>query len=365
VGDDVIVSEADKPFVETVRIQNFGCARDVTLELTRLHALIGPNDSGKSTVLAAIRTACQLIDVGETELTRAGRLDPRGIPGSRITIAWGTETIACFREPKQHQWKVDTSPRRAPLSALTVHVHFPPLASGLAGPARGARLVRWDPDAIRRPCELIPESEPLFVGERGDRLAAVYDALLSRDRTAFGKIEADVRNHFPTVKEIWLPALNRSEKTLGVTLHDGTRVSANEMSEGLLYWLAFAVLPHVDPTAILLIEEPENGLHPSRIAEVVKVLREVSKTMQVIIATHSPLVINELQPDEVTILTRDDKTGAQATRMDRTKHFQQRQQVYALGELWLSFADGLDEAALVKDSEAGARRCDVSPADRW
>lgn len=41
-------------FVETVRIQSFGCVRDATLELTRLHALIGPNDSGKSTVLAAL-----------------------------------------------------------------------------------------------------------------------------------------------------------------------------------------------------------------------------------------------------------------------------------------------------------------------
>ena len=59
------MSEADKPFVDTVRIQNFGCARDVTLELTRLHALIGPNDSGKSTVLAAMRTACELIRLGE------------------------------------------------------------------------------------------------------------------------------------------------------------------------------------------------------------------------------------------------------------------------------------------------------------
>jgi predicted ATPase len=119
------------------------------------------------------------------------------------------------------------------------------------------------------------------------------------------------------------------------------------MSEGLLYWLAFAVLPYVDPTAILLIEEPENGLHPSRIAEVMKVLRAISSRMQVILATHSPLVINELQPDEVTILTRDPKTGTRATRLDRTTHFQQRQQVYALGELWLSFADGDSETALV------------------
>jgi predicted ATPase len=112
------------------------------------------------------------------------------------------------------------------------------------------------------------------------------------------------------------------------------------------------VLPHVDPTAILLIEEPENGLHPSRISEVIQVLRTVSKRMQVILATHSPLVINELRPDEVTILTRDAKIGTRATRIDRTTHFQQRQQVYALGELWLSFADGDAETALVPDEPA-------------
>ncbi len=174
---------------------------------------------------------------------------------------------------------------------------------------------------------------------------------MSRDRAAFDEIEAGVRRHFPTVKGIWLPTSNDSKKALGVILNDGTKIHADVMSEGLLYWLAFAVLPHVDPTALLLIEEPENGLHPSRIAEVMKVLRAVSSRMQIILATHSPLVINELQPEEVTILTRDAKIGTRATRLDRTTHFQQRQQVYALGELWLSFADGASEAALVPDGD--------------
>jgi predicted ATPase len=340
VGDDVTVSEADKPFVETVRIQNFGCARDVTLELTRLHALIGPNDSGKSTVLAAIRNACELIRPGEHAL----RVDARVAIGSVFTVKWNSTETTCSRTPQG--WVLGM---RTP--AGYAHPISPPLSSSLAAPAYGARLIRWDPDAIRTPCALIPETKPLIVGERGDGLPAVFEAVLSRDRQAFDRIEAGVRQHFPTVKGIWLPTLEHSTKTLGVTLNDGTKVHAVQMSEGLLYWLAFAVLPHIDPTAILLIEEPENGLHPSRIAEVVKVLREVSRTMQVIIATHSPLVINELQPSEVTILTRDEKTGTRATRMDRTTHFQQRQQVYALGELWLSFADGVDEAALVKDSD--------------
>jgi ABC-type polar amino acid transport system ATPase subunit len=43
--------------VEKIEIRNFGCIRDVKLSLTRLHALIGPNDSGKSTILRAIREA--------------------------------------------------------------------------------------------------------------------------------------------------------------------------------------------------------------------------------------------------------------------------------------------------------------------
>jgi predicted ATPase len=341
------VSDVSKPFVETARIQNFGCARDVTLELARLHALIGPNDSGKSTVLAAIRTACELIRAGETRLVADGHLDPRGVSGTKITMQSGTTETTCLRHARGWEILAGSEGDEPHIDqdlgdpvAITVEV---------VAPLRGATLIRWDPDALRQPCELIPEGSALVIGERGNGLPAIYDAILSRDRTAFDEIEAGVRQHFPTIKGIWLPTLQRSTKAIGAILNDGSRVQANQMSEGLLYWLAFALLPYVDPTAILLVEEPENGLHPSRIAEVVKVLRDVSRRMQVIVATHSPLVINELQPHEVTILTRDSKTGTRATRLDRTKHFQQRQQVYALGELWLSFADGVEEAALVND----------------
>ena len=45
-----------RPFVEELRVQNYGPIQDATFKLTPLHALIGPNDSGKSTVLRALRT---------------------------------------------------------------------------------------------------------------------------------------------------------------------------------------------------------------------------------------------------------------------------------------------------------------------
>src|SRR4051812_24131284 len=46
----------DRPYVEELCIQNYGCIRDATFRFTPLHALIGPNDSGKSTVLRALLT---------------------------------------------------------------------------------------------------------------------------------------------------------------------------------------------------------------------------------------------------------------------------------------------------------------------
>ena len=69
-----------------------------------------------------------------------------------------------------------------------------------------------------------------------------------------------------------------------------------------------------------------------------------------IIATHHPLVINELQPDEVTLITRTSERGTIATPLWKTKNFEQRSKVYALGELWLNYADGDFESDLVGES---------------
>ncbi len=135
---------------------------------------------------------------------------------------------------------------------------------------------------------------------------------------------------------------------MGVKLADGTFVPAELMSEGLLYYLAYAVLPHLEPTALLLVEEPENGLHPARVAEVMRVLRAISEHTQVLVATHSPLVVNELRPDEVTVVTRTRDEGTKATRLQDTPGFEERSKVYALGELWLSYANGEDEGPLLQ-----------------
>jgi predicted ATPase len=208
---------------------------------------------------------------------------------------------------------------------------------------------------MRQSTDLIPHQLPIEYDERGTGLPAVYDAILSRDRDAFIEIERQFVQLFPTVRSLVLENTGARQKALGISLSDKTKVYADGMSEGMLYWLAFAALPYLQPCPLVLIEEPENGLHPSRISEIMHILRAVSKMTQVVLATHSPLVINEMEPHEVTLVTRTAHEGTKAILMKDTKHFAARSKVYALGELWLSFADGNFETELVGDGSEPAK----------
>jgi len=212
----------------------------------------------------------------------------------------------------------------------------------------GARLVHLEPGTLRKKGGLIPNGEPLQLsGRDGHGLASIYDAVMNRDPESFIAIQKKARELFPTLSKIQLNPVSTSEKLLVFELTDGTRVPVELVSEGLLIYLAFAALPHLDPVSLILVEEPENGLHPARIREVMRILREISKETQVLIATHSPLVVNELLPEEVSVVTRDNERGTIVTPIASTPNFEQRSKAYALGELWLSYANGDDEGPLL------------------
>jgi len=75
-----------------------------------------------------------------------------------------------------------------------------------------------------------------------------------------------------------------------------------------------------------------------------------TKGFQIIMSTHSPLVINELRPEEVSIVTRPDaKHGTKVTPMKNTPNFEERSKVMNLGELWISYANGKDERDLLTE----------------
>jgi predicted ATPase len=354
----------DRPYIEELRIQNYGCIRDETFRFTPLHALIGPNDSGKSTVLRALRTVSYLLRQGSDE--PEGRGLRQAITGRKTQgetrfeastrrdvweVAFLPTAVYRYRSFSRILYRNDQpqhwSQSWPPDAALAEVAKRP--AEDFVRAIQGTQLFHLEPDALRAAHALIPDGQPLrFLDERGTGLPALYDALIVRNLPAYMALSQELAKLFPSVQGIQLTTPSPGTRGMGVKLTDGEFVPSELMSEGLLYYLAFAVLPHLEPTAMLLIEEPENGLHPARIAEVMRVLRAISEKTQVIIATHSPLVVNELRPDEVTVVTRSRETGTKATLIKDTPGFEERSKVYALGELWLSYANGEDEAPLLQ-----------------
>jgi ABC-type branched-subunit amino acid transport system ATPase component len=340
--------------IQRICIQGYGCIQDLDLKLSGLHALIGPNDSGKSTVLRALRTVAQLgssvLDLSDSGFD--SMLDSS--PGPRVTAYFSDgNAYEIFVSARQlHENILSSSgPQKSARardqqnqSSFNISDQaFTWLRENLTIPT----MVRFDPDELRKPSELIQESRGIaFKNERGYGLPSVFDAIVNRDAEAFTKIQSDVRRLFPSIAKLGLVNVNSSTKSMAVTLVDGTRVEAARMSEGLLYFLAFTALKHVSDSRLFLIEEPENGLHPARIAEVMGVLKELSKESQIVIATHSPLVINELEGHQVSVLTRNE-SGTHSTLLSETPHFQERSKVYALGELWVSYANGSNESPLL------------------
>jgi ABC-type branched-subunit amino acid transport system ATPase component len=350
----------DPVFIDRVEAKNYGCLYDVKLDLTPLHALVGPNDSGKSTILRAVRVLTEVlrrsVKTGQGEAVRNSGFEPDREP--RLFAEFGTLSIALTGKAAAHsqlQFILGSHDMNilgtGDLFGLEVRLlNNATFAQDLQRVGRifgGPTVLRLDPDELRKDSALIPKHEPVtFGGDRGHRLAGIYDAINNRGDGSFGKISDQVRRLFPTIKNIRLDNVTDKTKALEIELTDGTKVPAEFMSEGLLYYLAFAAVQYLERPAVVLVEEPENGLHPARIAEVMKILREISKTTQVIIATHSPLVVNELSPDEVSVVTRTKEKGTSVRRLSSAANFADRSKVYALGELWLSYANGVDESAL-------------------
>ncbi len=335
--------------IRAFHAKNYGCLRDVHVTLgTRLHAFVGPNDSGKSTLLRGIQTT---IEMARTRSDHPGLQRP-----SAARVLLRCDVTAGSYEVEMEKW---------PAFRTKITVGDPPVTSSrksvddpqdeqIVGQLRGARFCQFDASALRSESGLVPQNEVVgFFDERGLGLPGIYQAILGRGDEAFGEIRKSVQLLFPTVKRIAVVPVTRSEVSLEVELTDGTRVRAAEISAGLLYYLAFAAIPHLAPVSALLLEEPENGLHPARIGEVIRFLRDFAERTdtQVFMATHSPLVLNELAPDEISVVTRPSlETGSLVTPLRSTPHFERRSKVYSPGELWLAYCDGDLEAPLLDES---------------
>lgn len=152
----------------------------------------------------------------------------------------------------------------------------------------------------------VPTPSP-ELGRSGGNLPAVIDVMKKRNGHEWDSVMESMRSILPELRSIdvdYTPS-----RTLGLFFKEegaGKPWSVDEVSDGTIQTLALLVAIF-DPTSnVLMVEEPENSVHPWVIRHIIQACRESSQEKQIIITTHSPIVMDSAKPDEMWVLWRSD-----------------------------------------------------------
>jgi len=175
---------------------------------------------------------------------------------------------------------------------------------------------------------------------------ALLDILLA-NREGFDELQERLTRLVPNIKKIVLPRGENQTFSLElVDRYSEHHIPASDISDGTLRILGFLTALYQENTpSIICFEEIENGVHPWLLHKMMELLKIVStegitgKPVQVLITTHSPVLLNYVEPYQVRAveLDKEGKTQVHKLPIDSVR-FQKALEAYdgALGELWFT-----------------------------
>lgn len=375
--------------ITKLTIAHFKAIASATVPLGPITVLVGPNDSGKSTILQALMAlsrcgdparfnAEQLLECpasvaatnGDTstniDLTAEGMavlgsnekqypyqyvtsVGSRSKVFAREDIQWDSKPLltAVFRGSiiqhaigvRDEGWAGTSTELSffANEASSAPNARVAPIFRAIASDLR-ATLLRLDARAIARPS---PLGAPVLPD--GSGVVGIVDELLTSGvgDEQIGRVNEVIRKLSPHVSRV---AAKRHPGSGGKELHfalrSGAVIPASQMSDGIVLATALAVISLGAGTSRLLIEEPENGLHPRQLKVVADTIRAIAHThgTQIVLTTHSPLLLNHFGAEEVVLVMRDE-SGVRTQPMSEARGLDDLATEMSLGELWYNVGD--------------------------
>jgi predicted ATPase len=327
--------------IEQVEITNYKSIRELKLPLNRLNILIGSNGVGKSNFISFFELTKAIYEqrFGSYTLSKGGidNLLYHGRKGSDFIdglIDFDNTNAFFFRlVPSQsnkgfifgtgdyfnnngttnknyrsswHRNEWDTAVEESNLknnptwragylkrflSSFTVY-HFHDTSA--TSPMRGT-------------CEL---NDNEYLRDNGSNLAAYLYRLKQTDEKAFRLIEGVLSSIAPYFKRFDLKPdpLNPSKINLKwEEVSSDMYLDGYSFSDGTLRFIALATLLLQSKLPdIIIIDEPELGLHPAAINKFASLVKKASKKSQVIVSTQSTNLVNCFEPEDIIVVDRED-----------------------------------------------------------
>jgi predicted ATPase len=169
---------------------------------------------------------------------------------------------------------------------------------------------------------------PWVIADMKRKASEQYSSWLAHVRTALPDIEGiEVRERS-----------DDRHRYLVIRYAGGYEVPSWMASDGTLRMLALTLLPYLQEfSGIYLIEEPENGIHPRAVETVFQSLSSAYNA-QILLATHSPVILNIVDAANVLCFAKNEEGATDIIRGDLHPALRNWQHEVALGEL---FAGGV------------------------
>ncbi len=111
--------------------------------------------------------------------------------------------------------------------------------------------------------------------------------------------------------------------------------SAYQLSDGTLRFIAIStVLLQPTPPSVIIIDEPELGLHPFAIAKLAGMIQLASSKAQLIVSTQSVSLIDYFEPEDIIAVDRNKEQKQSVFMRLNNENLKLWLEDYSLGDLW-------------------------------
>ena len=343
--------------IHTITIEGFRSIAELRgLQLRSLNVLIGANGSGKSNFLGALkllRTAILGLNRMANDVLLAGGADrllhfgSKRTPTMRFRVEFA-DGLADFGVDMRYgsddqlfpsisisetALPPDFKERLTPQPGVSPHFEF------LRCRIEHWRLYHFHDTGPTSPMKKTADlHDNRQLRADGSNLASLLYLLRKKHVGAYAQIRNTVRLAAPFLDDFALAPLELNEDKIRLEWrHVGSDgyFDASSLSDGSLRFIALATLllqPASVRPRVVLLDEPELGLHPFAITLLASMLKHAAVESQIIVATQSPVLLDHFDPEDV--LVADRVNGAtQLNRLDGDKLHVWLED-FSLGELW-------------------------------
>ena len=356
------------PKLDYITVRGFKSIASIEkLALRPINVVIGPNGSGKSNFIEVFSF---LREVREGRLQdyvrRGGGAEQILHFGSRVTPR--LQIFLSFQN-ERNQYDLALAPteddglypaaerasfwdkRRYPTRPFDEELAPRGREAGISDP-NATRTARWVRDHLSRwrlyhmhdtsPASPMRKTAKIddnaFLRADGSNLSSFLYLLQNRHPDSYGLIRRTVQRVAPFFDDFMLRPDPLNEETIRLAwTHKGSDqyFGASALSDGSLRFIAPATLffqPERCRPSVILVDEPELGLHPYAITLLASLVKQASAATQVLLSTQSSLLLDHFQPEDVLVANRVDN-ATELTRLDPAPLASWLEE-YSLGQLW-------------------------------